>query len=1220
MAVIEARVIQKVATEAEWLANPLMLYQGECAFVSDKYNFKLNTQPTPKKFIDLEYYYQGDVLGSVGIGEEDSKPTGVYRAKTSGIIGGVVVKDGYYTLLRKKEDGSWVLESEVKIPMQDLTAINNKLSTAQRDILDLDNKVDSVDSKVSSISDLFDKSIISLPKNTPTPTTTFNNVDGFYGYGYPIGNPDVFNEIELNIKTRSVVPLNITLVFRKNDINGSVISQSSHEVSLNPNSNNYVKLKFNTIRNIDNENIYIQYYSNVNFVSIISSSTLQFTNPPYGKSSWRNVNGNWNEDVTHRNLWYKLTYTYTGNTLGDSFFDNFLNESDKFSELNEEVAKIEGIEEKINDLNGDSIKFLPNEYELNGGAMNNPYGIGLLLSNKNVSFNKIELTVSGVGNYEKLVLNIYEYTDIPMGNNILFENSIHSQTFISGNIEMTDKTVIKLNKTIDSKGKHLMLVFTNFRTPNVRVQMLRKTNAPTPTGDFTYSYISVNGVDTLTSFFVKNADSIRFNSPILSLEKSTDINDVVINKEFKNNKINMKTESGSKNYIATEFRINEDINRSVLEKEILSFKNNNGDYLKLLIQCGNVTQTSKVQYSLNGNTVPVDRPQWGVESKYPLPYSNSQFRIKTKLGSLETTYQFPKRNFRDFKPLWGKDAFSVQFKPSVIRDGGLIANNQQIYIDNQDYFIEIIDDRVILYNDIISKRKEYLFTTYPYVDLLFKAISNDCKEGGYFENIVFESLNTGVISYNQQENLNKNARPSTDLLKCKLKLIDKYPYTGYLSNSNRMAYDSWRAFIPYAVDDSWHTFEIVSIEGTNDLLLMIDGKPYSSPVASGLIKNGGAIIKDCVLNLDNSYIDVDFKEFEFYKNHYNNYSYWFKSTEQNLAYIASKKNPRILGVMWHDVMYSDVIGRPTCWMDTPKHLRNSFDNQITLTHAGASIILYRKYNDFLEEPISLGGNRYSVKSRTGEVLAGVATIVNNSVSEIKVDTLVSGVWSTAPVGLELWQGKIIRVGDDVLLSTAFLEQCFQASENKGYKIITWQESIDVLRGLRSDSYKYLVPQFDDWALYMFTDNKIRSLFSKYKTKISVALELNHLYNSDGTVKSEEALNIAKTMQINGHENVLHQHFNPSKRPLEFLSGILSDEAERALIEAMYKSSVSGVSMTIHDQSANQSTDNSMKLMEYLGFEMSISTQNKSTTRATPLMYASRTGIYPRYANFGGAIE
>ena len=49
--------------------------------------------------------------------EEDLslKSDGVYRPQTSGTYGGVVVKEGYYTLLRKK-DGVWSLESEVKMP------------------------------------------------------------------------------------------------------------------------------------------------------------------------------------------------------------------------------------------------------------------------------------------------------------------------------------------------------------------------------------------------------------------------------------------------------------------------------------------------------------------------------------------------------------------------------------------------------------------------------------------------------------------------------------------------------------------------------------------------------------------------------------------------------------------------------------------------------------------------------------------------------------------------------------------------------------------------------------------------------------------------------------------------------------------------------------------------------------------------------------------------
>ena len=49
-----------------------------------------------------------------------SLPDGVYRAQISGTYtnaSNIVVKEGYYTLLRKKDDGSWVLESEVKMPV-----------------------------------------------------------------------------------------------------------------------------------------------------------------------------------------------------------------------------------------------------------------------------------------------------------------------------------------------------------------------------------------------------------------------------------------------------------------------------------------------------------------------------------------------------------------------------------------------------------------------------------------------------------------------------------------------------------------------------------------------------------------------------------------------------------------------------------------------------------------------------------------------------------------------------------------------------------------------------------------------------------------------------------------------------------------------------------------------------------------------------------------------
>ena len=133
---IEARVIQKVDTEANWLSNPLKLYQGEIAFVSDKYNFKLNNTDVPKTFAELEYYYKGDILSGV-LPTDDlaNKPNGVYRAMVSGTYSGVVVKEGYYTLLRKSS-GVWKLESEVKIPMQDLTKIETELESTKTKVDD----------------------------------------------------------------------------------------------------------------------------------------------------------------------------------------------------------------------------------------------------------------------------------------------------------------------------------------------------------------------------------------------------------------------------------------------------------------------------------------------------------------------------------------------------------------------------------------------------------------------------------------------------------------------------------------------------------------------------------------------------------------------------------------------------------------------------------------------------------------------------------------------------------------------------------------------------------------------------------------------------------------------------------------------------------------------------------------------------------------------------
>lgn len=84
-----------------------------------------------------------NVIGSINTTTETtSLPSGVYHAQTSGTYtnaSNIVVKEGYYTLLRKKDDGSWALESETKI---DLTETNNKISQIETKVNNNEKKVD----------------------------------------------------------------------------------------------------------------------------------------------------------------------------------------------------------------------------------------------------------------------------------------------------------------------------------------------------------------------------------------------------------------------------------------------------------------------------------------------------------------------------------------------------------------------------------------------------------------------------------------------------------------------------------------------------------------------------------------------------------------------------------------------------------------------------------------------------------------------------------------------------------------------------------------------------------------------------------------------------------------------------------------------------------------------------------------------------------------------
>lgn len=82
---------------------------------------------------------QSPTIGSINpTTDTTSLANGLYNTQISGNYpnaGNIVVKEGYYTILRNTNN-VWSLESEVKMPMQDLTILDNRITTTENKVDD----------------------------------------------------------------------------------------------------------------------------------------------------------------------------------------------------------------------------------------------------------------------------------------------------------------------------------------------------------------------------------------------------------------------------------------------------------------------------------------------------------------------------------------------------------------------------------------------------------------------------------------------------------------------------------------------------------------------------------------------------------------------------------------------------------------------------------------------------------------------------------------------------------------------------------------------------------------------------------------------------------------------------------------------------------------------------------------------------------------------------
>lgn len=884
---------------------------------------------------------------------------------------------------------------------------------------------------------------------------------------------------------------------------------------------------------------------------------------------------------------------------------------------------------KVDNIGKEIASFNPTSSESTGDTTNSQFGIGYIFNVKNVSFDKIEGYILGSNANADIILNVYLLDSIPTaGSAVSLPDSILTQQFKAGTSSNAFRTIV-LSSKIESGGKYPFITFKNLISANT-VTAQRKSNRPLP-ADSVYAI----GVVNTTSGAPANAWSVNtytfrytglklyLSSNLLTKENlATNLPPVV-----SSIKDNLKTDSGyflsqekgsygsdnavysfktnkvdnGNSYLGVEFKFNEDINIAGSDKKLLSIKKGT-DYIDVIIEPKNITNYEQKQIQLYRPTDTT--PQWDFASKYPMPYYNSRIIVKTNISGIESTFAFPLRNPRDYKPICGKDAFMLQFKPPVIRNGGKIYSNQPIYQSNQNWYISISDTQLSIYNDDLGVSKVFLFTTYPYTDQLFAAILKETQDGA-LTNFVFNTLNTGGISNSSSTN-HRDTTPSNSLLKCTLKLVDKYPYDGVGSNnSTKIAYDSWPCVVPYAIDDSWHSLEFATKSGNAGLMVTFDGKPINDGVY-GYLRNTANMLSDSnvILGDKTNGVNCTFKNLESYFNSLNGYDVSFHHYLWN--FIASKKNPRIVGIMWHDVIPSTVVGRNTSWTDIPKSMRLDFNTIVTRGDYKINLI---KGIDF-EAATSVGNDRYQAILTTGETIEGIGTITDGAVSSIIADKLVSGDWSTATHTKE-WEGLISRVGADLLHTTSFLDQVFTELNAKGYKTVTYKQVNDFIQGRAElPSFKCFAPQWDDFTIYMFTNQDIFKILKKHNVTLSVAWDLSYHKNRSTGVVDDGATDVLRDMMYRGHEAVIHNHWSYTT---QFVKSILSDDAERAILESIDFAKKHFIEEFIWDESANLSTPNSLKLMELCGIDLCISTQNYNTTRATNKMYVSRGSLNPNIA-------
>lgn len=267
--------------------------------------------------------------------------------------------------------------------------------------------------------------------------------------------------------------------------------------------------------------------------------------------------------------------------------------------------------------------------------------------------------------------------------------------------------------------------------------------------------------------------------------------------------------------IAFRFKYLEDINVAGGEVKLLELKKDD-NFFNVVVRkapAGIITGKESPNFS-------------DITTEYPIPYFNSGYGIRTNLTSVPK--QWRNINYDDrtisltpskvYKPICGHDIFSVRLKT------GIISESQALCAAWSDLRINVTDSGV----GIISQKNELsIISNFADFDDMLSLVTdfgNKIKAsvlGDIIEFIVYDAGGRKELS--RYDDLELYYAPS-DMTKCDLPLVSTYPIGVIGETALVERFDSFPAYISKGVDDSWHTFELISTQNSNRAILCIDGQ------------------------------------------------------------------------------------------------------------------------------------------------------------------------------------------------------------------------------------------------------------------------------------------------------------------------------------------------------------------------------------------------------------